>query len=280
MVGSITWFIEPIVVARSLAAAGVATGVATAQYGELAGYALPLLMLPSFITISLGVSLVPAVSEAYSKGHIKQVVHRIQQSLRLAFLSGTLAVVVLFVLAHPIMEAMYHNEHAGIYVRFMAPFFIFFFYQGPLNSALQALDMAKAAMFNSIIGSLTKIALIITLVAQPAFGIMGAAVAICVSTVLVTMLHFATVMKKISLTIYLHEYLMALIVMVLTGILGHMLYFNWLTDIPVMNRLFISAASMGVIFLACSMLTGIVRRDEIRRVPIIGRLLAALTPFK
>ncbi len=280
MVGSITWFVEPIVVARSLAAAGVATGVATAQYGELAGYALPLLMLPSFITISLGVSLVPAVSEAYSKGNIKQVVHRIQQSLRLSFLSGTLAVVVLFVLAHPIMEAVYHNEHAGIYVRFMAPFFIFFFYQGPLNSALQALNMAKAAMFNSIIGSATKIILIMTLVAQPSFGIMGAAIAICVSTVLVTLLHFATVMKKVHLTIYLHEYLMALIVMIITGILGHMLYFNWLTDVPAINRILLSAASMGGIFLAGSMLTGIVRRDEIRRLPLIGRLLAPLTPFK
>ncbi len=59
MIGSISWFLEPIVVAQSLAIAGVATAVATKQYGELTGFALPLLMLPSFVTVSLSTSLVP-----------------------------------------------------------------------------------------------------------------------------------------------------------------------------------------------------------------------------
>ncbi len=40
MIGSISWFLEPIVVAQSLAIAGVATAVATKQYGELTGFAL------------------------------------------------------------------------------------------------------------------------------------------------------------------------------------------------------------------------------------------------
>ncbi len=74
MIGSIAWFLEPIVVAQSLAIAGVTTSMATRQYGELTGYALPLLMLPSFLTASLATSLVPAVSEANSKGNLTLVV--------------------------------------------------------------------------------------------------------------------------------------------------------------------------------------------------------------
>ena len=73
---------------------------------------------------------------------------------------------------------------------------------------------------------------------------------------------------------------MALIVMVFTGIIGHMLYFNWLTDVPALNRILLSASAMSLFFLAGSMLTGIIRKDEIRRIPIIGPILAALTPFK
>lgn len=64
LIGSVSYFFEPIVVAKSLALAGITTALATAQYGELAGYVIPLLFLPTFITYSLSVSLVPAISEA------------------------------------------------------------------------------------------------------------------------------------------------------------------------------------------------------------------------
>ena len=70
MIGSLSWFLEPIVVAQSLAIAGVTTSIATRQYGELTGYALPLFMLPSFLTSSFATALVPAVSEANSTGNL------------------------------------------------------------------------------------------------------------------------------------------------------------------------------------------------------------------
>lgn len=34
LIGSVAWFLEPIVVAQSLAAAGIATSIATMQYGS------------------------------------------------------------------------------------------------------------------------------------------------------------------------------------------------------------------------------------------------------
>ncbi len=67
MIGSVAWFFEPIVVAHSLALAGVVAVAATKQYGALTGFAMPLLMLPSFVTFSLATSLVPAISEANSQ---------------------------------------------------------------------------------------------------------------------------------------------------------------------------------------------------------------------
>ena len=51
----------------------MATVMATKQYGELAGFAIPLLMLPTFITQSLSVSLVPAISEAAAHKHFKTI---------------------------------------------------------------------------------------------------------------------------------------------------------------------------------------------------------------
>lgn len=80
MIGSVSWFFEPIVVAHSLAIAGVIAAEATKQYGALTGYALPLLMLPSFVTFSLATSLVPAISEANSRNNQKLIEYRLQEA--------------------------------------------------------------------------------------------------------------------------------------------------------------------------------------------------------
>ena len=53
-----------MLIVQSLAAAGVMTAVATAQYGALQGMVMPILLLPTALTYSLAVSLVPSLSEA------------------------------------------------------------------------------------------------------------------------------------------------------------------------------------------------------------------------
>ncbi|HEY9576799.1 MAG TPA: stage V sporulation protein B, partial [Pseudobacillus sp.] len=80
MIGSLAWFFEPIVVTHSLAIAGVTAIAATKQYGVLTGYALPVMFLPSFVTLALSTSLVPAVSEAYAKKQHQLLEHRVQEA--------------------------------------------------------------------------------------------------------------------------------------------------------------------------------------------------------
>src|SRR5690606_33265396 len=130
--GNLTWFLEPIVVSHSLALAGIGAGTATKLYGSLTGFALPLLMLPSFITQSLSTSLVPAISEAHSKKNLALIEFRLQQALKFVFLTGGLAVVLLYVLAEPLMIVMYGSENGAGFIKMMAPFFLFYYFQGPL----------------------------------------------------------------------------------------------------------------------------------------------------
>ncbi|HZG73055.1 MAG TPA: stage V sporulation protein B, partial [Chondromyces sp.] len=137
MIGSISWFLEPIVVTQSLAIAGLTTVIATKQYGMLTGYALPLLMLPSFVTVSLSTSLVPAISEAYAIKNYKLVEYRVQEALRFCLVTGGLAVIVLYLYAEPLMRFMYGSMNGADFIQLMAPFFLFYYYQGPLQAVLQ-----------------------------------------------------------------------------------------------------------------------------------------------
>ncbi|WP_409301895.1 stage V sporulation protein B [Peribacillus sp. SCS-155] len=271
IIGSIAWFFEPIVVAQSLAAAGVSTAMATRQYGELTGYALPLLFLPSFVTASLATALVPAVSEAKSLGNFQIVERRLQQTLRVTFITGSLAIVTLFVLAEPILQAMYGSSHAAIFVKFLAPFFILFYCQMPLQSMLQALNLAKAAMINSLIGAVLKIAIIWFLASKPEFGIMGAAVGIAAGTILVTFLHFSTLLKVIPFSFTFRPYFYPVCSALLSGWCGNYAYKTLLIGYGSVSRLLLSIMAIAIVFFILSVLTGVIGQKELKRIPFVGR---------
>jgi stage V sporulation protein B len=273
MIGSFSWFLEPIVVAQSLAIAGVATITATKQYGELTGFALPLLMLPSFITVSLSTSLVPAISEAMAQKQFLQIEHRLHQALRLSFVTGGLAVVVLYVFAEPIMQLMYGSVKAAVFVQVMAPFFIFHYFQGPLQAVLQALNLAQAAMINSFIGAAVKTALIFMLATRPAFGIMGAALAIVIGIMLVTLLHLSTVMKAISYKIHVYDYIKGFIVMLLAGVIGHLAYIHFLQEGNLVYNTLTAITFTSIVYFILLYVFKLITKEEIRR-------FSALNPFR
>lgn len=274
LIGSVSYFFEPIVVAQSLFLAGVTTSLATKQYGELTGYAMPLLMLPTFITYSLSVSLVPAISEAAAQKKTLLIEHRLQQALRLSFVTGGLAVVVLYVFAEPVMQLMYGTSNSAIFVKVMAPFFIFYYFQGPLTAVLQAMNLAKAALINSFIGSAVKIAAIFALATRPELGIMGAALAIVIGMVLVTLLHFFTVVKVISYTFYVRDYVKSFITMGLAGIGGHYFFMYLFTSLPLSIRTLVAVIVTSILYFLLLLIFKLVTKDEVGRIPYIGRYIS------
>lgn len=266
MIGSVAWFFEPIVVAHSLALAGVAAVAATKQYGALTGFAMPLLLLPSFITYSLSTSLVPAISEANTNKNMKVIEHLLQQSLRFSLLTGGLAVVVLYVLAEPLMTLMYGTANGSQFIKLMAPFFLFYYFQGPLQAVLQALDLARAAMINSLIGNIAKTAVIFLLASQPAFGINGAALGMVMGIVLITLLHFATMVKAVSFTFYVMDYVKLFAVIGISGIIGFALLARIDEGVSLVMRVLISASAMTAFYIILSIAMGLIRSHELRRI--------------
>ncbi|MBP1914896.1 stage V sporulation protein B [Lederbergia galactosidilyticus] len=273
LIGSVTWFLEPIVVSHSLLLAGIAAGVATKQYGLLTGYALPLLTLPSFFTHSLSTSLVPAISEANANRNQLMVEHRFQQALRFVLMAGCLSTVILYVFAEPLMEWFYGTSDGYEFIQFLAPFFLFTYFQGPFGAILQALNLASAAMINSLIGSVLKILVIFVFASQPAFGINGVALGMAAGTVLVTLLHFATVLKKIQFTVYLGMYTKFILATLLSGISGFLYHRYVLEHHPTLLFL-----AIGVLLISCIYLifiTGfkLLTKSDLIRLPLFNRIL-------
>ena len=271
LIGTVSLFFEPIIVAQSLAIAGVATIVATKQYGELAGFIIPLLTLPTFITFSLSTSLLPSISEAAAKNQQHLIHARLEQAMRLSFIAGGLAMVVLLVYPEQIMSFMYHAPEASGFLKIMAPFCLFLYIQGPLQAALQALDLAKPAMYNSLFGAIIKTAAIFVLATRPEFGIMGAALAIVIGFVLVTLLHLATIAKNAGFSIEL-KMIGKLVVLIGGTIYASTMiekYAHFASN-PLLE-LMIQLSLTGSIYIVLMFVLNLLKASEVKRFAVFGK---------
>lgn len=273
LIGNLSQFLEPIIVSQSLALAGVATVTATKQYGELTGYVLPLLFLPTFITQSLAIALIPSISEAEAIGNKKLTHYRIHQAIRISFSSGALATVVLSFFSVPILTYMYGTANASHFITLMAPFFILLYIQAPLQSALQALDYAKHAMRNSFIGAVVKLVVLFYLASNPNFGIMGVAISMCVGVLLVTFLHLATLKKLIKFSIKMIDVAKMIILILSTSIVGYNLktLFNKMDGNIILFIIILSLLAIIYVFLLFSL--KIITKEELMQIPFIKKWL-------
>ncbi|HEX6922951.1 MAG TPA: stage V sporulation protein B [Bacillales bacterium] len=269
LIGSLTYFFEPIVIARSLAIAGVSTTLATKMYGELAGLALAFLTLPSFITYSLSVSLVPTISEAAAQNRYDIIQYRLHQAMKISMITGGLAVVVTYVFATPLMKIMYGAPHVAVYVKLMAPFFFIFYFQPPLQATLQALNHARAAMMNTIFGAAMKITVIFVFASQ--FGIIGAALGYVVNVVLVTMLHFATVVKSMGFTLVLRDYGKGLLCITATALFASILQAHALPSVALLPKTGLMILAVVLFYLILIVTSGLIKGEEVAQIPFIGK---------
>jgi stage V sporulation protein B len=269
LVGSGSYFLESIFTVQSLAAAGIATAVATAQYGALQGMIIPILLLPGVLTYSLSVSLVPSLSEASARGDRAMIHKRLHQSLRLALVTGAPFAVIMYLLADPLTYYLYADDSVGHMLRLMAPVAIFLYFQGPLQAALQALDHPGQALFNSFAGACLKLSLIILLTAKLKLGIIGVIIAININIVLVTVLHYWSVVRTIRFRMHWRDFLsVALCSAVMAGAM--LLISSDLWQAPGLVKLCASIVCGMLIYLFCVYSSGIIDKHDLVRIPWIG----------
>jgi len=270
MVGSFSYLLETILTNRSLALAGIATSVATAQYGALQGMIIPLLLLPGALTVSLAISLVPSLSEAAARNDRTTIHKRMNQSLRLALVSGAPFAIIMFVLAEPLCLLLYDNAEISSMLKIMAPFALFLYVQSPLQAALQALDRPGRALLNTLFGAIIKMSLIVYLASNPAFGIKGAVIAIIVNSITVTLLHGFSLSKLIGFRFRLLDYVKIAAVMIIMGACVLYGYNHFPFSSTPWLQFWISLAVGILIYFILIFMTKLVTPRDLERVPVVG----------
>lgn len=160
---------EAILIPSALAAFGCDRTAALSVFGTLTGMAMPVIMLPTVLTGSLSVLLLPAISEAAVKNDRKKITQTIRRTVELCVILGLSCTLAFLLLGHWIGNLLFGSSLAGSYIvslGFMCPFL---FLSGTLSSILHGLDLPLYTFLLNLIGCGLRLLAIYFLV--PRFGL-------------------------------------------------------------------------------------------------------------
>ena len=185
LLGSIGYFLEPILLTSTLIAVGYPSKYITIEYGILSGYVMPLLLLPSFFTMAISQALLPIVSREYSKGNYTSVKKKIKQAITYSLLIGIPVTIFFIIIPELPLKIIYHTTEGTAYMRFLAPICLFQYIQSPLSSALDAMGKSRDAMIATAIGVIIRSSLLVIL-SLFKIGLWGLIIAISINVLAVT----------------------------------------------------------------------------------------------
>ncbi len=201
LIGSIVYFFEPIVFSLAILKLGLSSAQSTETYGNIAGMVIPMLLMPSFISVILSYSSVPLITETFYRKNYTQLIKHIKNIFLISFVPGILTTLVFLEYPKEMMHLFYGTTAGSKYLQIMAPFFILHYIQHPLTTILQVMGKAKDAMYTTLIGGILKLLIIFTLVPIPRIGVWGFIIAVLVNITFVTALHYKELRKIVKLKI-------------------------------------------------------------------------------
>ena len=196
LIGSIGYFLEPIILTITLIAFGYSNNYITNEYGILSGYVMPLLLLPSFFTLAISQALLPAVSKEYSNKNITAVKKRIKQAVIYSLLIGIPITIILMIIPNIFLKLIYNTNKGITYMKFLAPICLIQYVQAPLLSSLDAMGKSKDSMKATTIGVIIRIVFLIIL-SPLKIGLWSLIISISINVIIVTLYSFKKVKKLI-----------------------------------------------------------------------------------
>ncbi|MBR2840538.1 MAG: polysaccharide biosynthesis protein [Bacilli bacterium] len=196
IIGSVGFFLEPIILSFALAKCGYSSSFIVNQYGIISGYVLPLILLPSFFTLGISEALIPQISRSYSKKNYKDVRIKLKKAIFFSLLIGIPATIIFEIMPGIPMKLIYNTSEGINYLKVLAPIVLFHYIQSPLTSTLQAMGKAKNAMKGTLEGTIIRTILLLVL-SLLNIGMWGLIIATSVNIVYVTIHQYLCIKKYI-----------------------------------------------------------------------------------
>ena len=197
LIGSIGYFLEPIILTFVLIKIGYSNKFIINEYGIINGYVLPLILLPSFFTGAISQALIPNISKGYSNKNYTFIKKRIKQAILASLVIGIPATFVFMFYPELPLKFIYNTNKGITYTKFLAPICLMHYIQSPISSSLQAMNKAKISLKGTFYGMIIRTILLFIL-SYLHIGIWGLIIATGINIVFVTMFDYYHAKKIIQ----------------------------------------------------------------------------------
>ena len=219
--------VDNIMVIRQLEVAGFSNAHANQLFGQLTGMAMSVVNMPTIITLSLGMSLVPAISELVSLNETEKVKNEIIAAIKVTLYILLPATIGLAVLSTPIMKLLYSGESAalGNIMLSLTPCVLFLGLTQILNAILQGMGRPMIPVIGLLIGIVFKVILTYTLTQIPSINIYGAAIGTVAAYLIAIIFELWYIRKHINIKFNIKElFIKPMSMVIIMGIVVRLSY--------------------------------------------------------
>ena len=160
--------VENLMVPKRLA---LFTGSALAQFGIVSGMVFPLLMFPACILYALADLLIPEMARCNAAGSCTRIRYLARRSLRVSLIYGIFSGGVLYTIARPLCQELYHNAQAGEFLRWYAMLAPMLYCDAIIDAMNKGLGQQKICVGFNIFTSAMDVVLLFVLL--PKYGMTG-----------------------------------------------------------------------------------------------------------
>lgn len=188
-IGSFTYFLEPIIMVIGINA--IYSSVMIESYGILNGYVLPIITMPSFLTVTLSNMLLPSFTYDYTHKNYQRAKKNCFLILICCFTVGLCCSIICYFYPDKLLMFFYKNTKGASTLKLLAWPFCLYALQPPFSSILHALSKSKYAMLDTFSGSILR--LLIVFFATPVWKENTLCIALVVSMLTTTFFHFINI---------------------------------------------------------------------------------------
>ena len=282
--------IDAGIIVRRLLATGWDPVMAKKLYGLMGGFCDPIINLPNIFIDAICISLMPAVTTAFTLNNKKDMDDHIKTGLKTMMIITYPCAIGLIVLAKPILTMLYYRKYdeallAVPALQILALSIITLSIMRTLQSCLQGIGKMMLPVYNLFIGAIVKAVSSYILLGIPAVNINGAAIGSVLAYVTAGILNFRALKKYTNVSLDMKSIffrpLVAALIMGAAAIVSYKLLFL-ITSSNAVSTL-VSVMFAAAVYFVSAFLTGAVTKDEIELIPkgdLIYRLAVRLKVAK
>lgn len=163
LISSITHFLEPIIYTNILLFLLYDQDYINLTYTTITAYVIPFVTLSSFVSNAISTSIIPAISESYTKQKYTSVHYYIDKAICFALVPGLFSCIIFYLFSKEYLMLLFSTTNGVEIIKYTVLLTMPYYLQMPFTSVLQATGKNKQLFILSVVLNILKLLFILLL---------------------------------------------------------------------------------------------------------------------